>query len=271
MLAPLSPPLLHLNVSPRCGVQKGRRRATCLAVCASGVRRALSFDTLHRRLDDGVSLWLEEALEEAKDFFEDGLEAKILVDETWHLRGAAGGAHPSLKRIVVDPSVHICYRDLAGTLLHEMLHLQLADLAEEHGPGYVQGCLDLNRKIAASDCACFCRLGEFDTALDPLLLARVGLPRELCEAFPMRHGSWDAGLLAGDLVAMCRQAGIPKDDAIRFVQRVQCESIISSCKRALQLDYTTWALKSRTMARFAASQAARDYQMFSDYEALWSL
>ena len=238
---------------------------------------ALSFEALHRRLDLGISSWLQKAFREAKQrFFEKSFEksfekTKILVDETWHLRGGAGGAHPSSQRIVVDPSVHLCYRDLAGTLLHEMLHLQLADLEEEHSGGFVQGCLDLNRKILASDSACFCRLGEFDTALDPLLLARVGLPPELCEAFPIQHNSWDAGLLAGDLVAMCRQAGISKDDAIGFVRTVQCESIIGSCKRALKLNYNSWALKSRTMARFAASHVARDYQIFSDYEALWSL
>ena len=73
--------------------------------------------------------------------------------------GGAGGAHPDKRKLFWDPSVHMCYRDLCATLLHEMLHLQIGDADdEEHGPLYLQACLNLNERIMASRTACFCRL-----------------------------------------------------------------------------------------------------------------
>ena len=246
-----------------------------------------SMDILHRPLEPGpkesdVSLsdWSFQAFDIAnQEFFSGELEpVRIELDSTWHLRGGAGGAHPGKGKIVLDPSVHISYRDLCATLLHEMLHLQIGDADnEEHGPLYLQACLNLNERIMASGTACFCRLGEFDTPLDNALLTKVGAPDEIFDALQQDFHknapcpAWDSGLLVADLCEVCHGVGMDQRTCHRLAARIQCMAIITSCKVALKKGYVTWSLKSRTMAQYCASKVGRDYQSFSDYSALWSL
>ena len=246
-----------------------------------------SMDILHRPLEPGpkesdVSLsdWILQAFAIAnQEFFSGELEpVQIELDSTWHLRGGAGGSHPGKRKIVLDPSVHVCYRDLCATLLHEMLHLQIGDADdEEHGPLYLEACLNLNERIMASRTACFCRLGEFDTPLDHALLAEVGAPDEMIDALQqdfqedVPSKAWDSGLLVGDLCKVCHRVGMDQETCQRLAARIQCMAIITSCKVALKKGYVTWSLKSRTMAQYCARKVGRDYQSFSDYSALWSL
>lgn len=221
-------------------------------------------------------------------------DADVQVDNSWHLRGGAGGAHPGSGRIVLDPSMHTSMRDLGSTLLHEMLHLELgsADGTEEHGEHFLTRCLEINEQMAGAaqaaprPCGLCCRLGEFDTAVDQVLLAAAGVGTQAGEAFarpaveaadatPLQcggesahhrpDGSFGRGLLLGDLLA----AGAPPAAAARLP--ALCAA--SACRRALEAPcgYLSWQMRSRTLARHFAVRAGRDYQFFTDYAALWKL
>lgn len=292
---------LRLVAPPRRSTRRDKRHQS-IGIIGKGAVRAkpcaetmqssdatsfFSMDILHRPLEPGpkepnVSLsdWILQAFDMAnQEFFSGELEpVQIELDSTWHLRGGAGGAHPDKRKIVLDPSVHMCYRDLCATLLHEMLHLQIGDADdEEHGPLYLQACLNLNERIMASRTACFCRLGEFDTPLDHALLAKVGAPDEMFDALQQDFQknvpctAWDSGLLVGDFCEVCHGVGMDQGTCQRLAARIQCMAIITSCKVALKKGYVTWSLKSRTMAQYCARKVGRDYQSFSDYSALWSL
>ena len=251
----------------------------------------LSIDLLHRPLDENstdLRAWCRDVFDVAnKEFFDERLEEAVLtVDESWHERGGAGGAHPSTNRIVLDPSVHTCYTDLCGTLLHEMLHLQLGSIEseEEHGPMFLRACLKLNDDLLKSGRNCFCRLGEFDAVLDKSLLLEAGVPETWCASLLggiQRREVWDSGLLAGDLIELSQKMDdqeLSNDEKLQqakqaklLAARIRCMSIINACKIALKLGYTTWSVKSRTIARHFASATGRDYVCFSDYKSLWSL
>lgn len=250
------------------------------------VAEFFSMDALHTPLQETPSesasesllAWLQQAFDVANHaFFNGELQGvQIEIDNSWHLRGGAGGAHPGKQCIVLDPSVHLCYRDLCATLLHEMLHLQVGDAdREEHGPVFLQACMELNTTLMESGAACFCRLGEFDTALDQSLLAKAGTPVDVRDALlhgrPSSSDSWDSKLLVGDLCFFCDEAGLPEEKALELAARIQCLAVVTSCKIALQKGYVTWSLRSRTMARHCASNVGRDYQSFPDYAALWLL
>lgn len=238
---------------------------------------------LHRPLQpsdnaqESLRSWLLQAFDVANEaFFGGDLSAHIELDHTWHLRGGAGGAHPGSKKIVLDPSVHISYRDILATLLHEMLHLHVQDTDEQHGPVFLQACLDLNEKILLSNAAAFCRLGEFDTALDQSLIKEVGA-EDIFDALLQLNASsaWDSGLLVGDLQEACHRVGMPEQKAFRTAARLgskmQSLAVINSCRIALETGYATWSIRSRTMAQYCAKRTCRDYQSFAHYRALWSL
>eukprot|EP00434_Breviolum_minutum_P026384 symbB.v1.2.023326.t2/scaffold2128.1/size88402/4 len=235
-------------------------------------------ETPSESASESLLAWLQQAFDVANHaFFNGELQGvQIEIDNSWHLRGGAGGAHPGKQCIVLDPSVHLCYRDLCATLLHEMLHLQVGDAdREEHGPVFLQACMELNTTLMESGAACFCRLGEFDTALDQSLLAKAGTPVDVRDALlhgrPSSSDSWDSKLLVGDLCFFCDEAGLPEEKALELAARIQCLAVVTSCKIALQKGYVTWSLRSRTMARHCASNVGRDYQSFPDYAALWLL
>eukprot|EP00438_Fugacium_kawagutii_P012558 Skav207355 [mRNA] locus=scaffold426:176282:177292:- [translate_table: standard] len=230
--------------------------------------------------EESLRNWLLQAFDVANEaFFGGDLSpgVHIELDRTWHLRGGAGGAHPGRQKIVLDPSVHSSYRDISATLLHEMLHLHVQDAGEEHGPVFLQACLDLNEKIMLSNAATFCRLGEFDTALDRSLIKEVGASEDIFDALLQLNASsaWDSGLLVGDLQEACRRVGMPKHEAFRTAARLgskmQSLAVINSCRIALEKGYSTWSIRSRTMAQYCAQRTCRDYQSFADYRALWSL
>lgn len=246
---------------------------------------SLSMSTLHQPLDanhEDLLEWLVRAFDEANvEFFGGALEAKVHLDETWHHRGGAGGAHPSTKRIVLDPLVHFTRRDLCATMLHEMLHLRIgaagidAD-AEEHSDEFVLQCLKLNLDILASGLPCFCRLGEHDTALDQEVLAQA-VNDELSEADLLSLcrclsktsqgvSCWDTDLLVGDL-RRCLQT----DEADKIAGRLQNLATARSCRLALRSGYDSWCIRSRTMSRYCATKRGRDYQLFSAYAEAWSL
>eukprot|EP00435_Cladocopium_sp_Y103_P060505 s819_g22.t1 len=273
----------------QCIDKKALRAKPCTETVpqSSDAASFFSMDILHRpleprprELDVSLSDWMLQAFDVAnQEFFSGELEpVHIELDSAWHLRGGAGGAHPGERKIVLDPSVHVCYRDLCATLLHEMLHLQVGDAdEEEHGPLFLQACLDLNERIMSSRMACFCRLGEFDTPLDHALLAEAGATDTMCDALlqdlqeNVPSTAWDSGLLVGDLCEVCHGVGMDQKTCQRLAARIQCMAISTSCKVALKKGYVTWSLKSRTMAQYCARKVGRDYQSFSDYSALWSL
>ena len=282
---------LRLSLRKKEGKDTGHQCVKGVKACETVPKRPdaasfFSMDVLHRPLGcqpqgpqgslSKLKHWVLEAFDVAnQEFFNGELENSVIeMDSTWHLQGGAGGSHPGTHRIVLDPSVHICYRDLSATLLHEMLHLHVEDAdGEEHGPLFLQACLELNEKIMASGAACFCRLGEFDTPLDQSLLAEEGVSADACDALlsprdasPSPSLPWDSGLLVGDL-CQC----MSKQEAQQLAARIQCKAIITSCNMALRKGYVTWSLRSRTMAQYCACKVARDYQSFSDYCALWSL
>ncbi len=284
---------LSLDLLVRARYSMQRQRIKRVALYAQNdrpkwpVAEFFSMDALHRPLQEAPSesasesllAWLQQAFDVANHAFFNGelKGVRVEIDNTWHLRGGAGGAHPGRQCIVLDPSVHLCYRDLCATLLHEMVHLQVGDAdSEEHGPMFLQACMELNTTLMESGAACFCRLGEFDTALDQSLLAQAGTPVDVRDA--LLHGrqssdwdSWDSKLLVGDLCFFFDEAGLPEEKALELAARIQCLAVVTSCKIALQKGYTMWSLRSRTMARHCASNVGRDYQSFPDYAALWSL
>eukprot|EP00439_Symbiodinium_sp_Y106_P043281 s5283_g5.t1 len=248
---------------------------------------ALSMAVLHQPLDakhsEDLLGWLARAFDEANvEFFGGSLAAKVRLDETWHLRRfGAGGAHPSTKRIVLDPLVHFTRRDLCATMLHEMLHLRIGAAgidsdAEEHSDEFVLQCLKLNLDILASGLPCYCRLGEHDTALDQEVLAQA-VDDELSEADLLSLSRclsktsqgvscWDTDLLVGDL-RRCLQT----DVADKIAGRLQNLATARSCRLALRSGYDSWCIKSRTMSRYCATKKGRDYQLFSAYAEAWSL
>ncbi|CAJ1335518.1 unnamed protein product [Effrenium voratum] len=222
-----------------------RSRRSCFRTQRFASQDLFSAAALHQPLGDpsDVQEWLPRAFEAANGtFFHGKLQVEsIRVDPSWHLRGGAGGTHTASKCIVLDPSVHGSYRDLCGTLFHEMLHLQIKDADEcEHGPIFLRSCLDLNEAIRSTGLACFCRLGEFDTALDRKLFEEAGLPAFLCDGLASSGShSWDAGLLAGDL----REASGNAD--------------ADGSKQALQVGFPSWAMRSRTMSQYCVLESDR--------------
>ena len=277
--------LTKLNSIATSRRHSGNQCVRGLRTCHHGLKEECSTDMLHRPLEGLSRLallsWSLNIFEVAnKDFFKGRLEAaNITIDETWHSRGGAGGAHVSTNRIVLDPSVHTCCGDLCGTLLHEMLHLQVGeDDGEEHGPRFLKACLELNNDLLASGTGLFCRLGEFDTALDQRLLLEAGVPQAVSAALlkGLRESgeTWDSGLLASDLFTLYHNSGsthIIKKDILYLAARLRCLSIANSCQIALKTGYTSWSLKSRTIARHFAVAQGRDYHCYSDYNALWSV
>ena len=253
---------------------------------------------LHQPLEDdepeNLSAWLRGAFEDVNvRFFEGALDAdianRIELDKSWHLRGGAGGAHPGSNRIVLDPGVHFTRRDLCGTMIHEMLHLYIGDDegSEEHSQNFVRRCLQINLAILESGLPCFCRLGEYDTALDRDLLAEAfdamseaDLHSIYCCLSNMSNEAtgWDANLLVADfrrclhcLPVHTHEAQAGAQEADRVVGRLQCLATARSCRLALRSGYDTWHVKSRTTARYGAAKTGRDYQLFSAYSQAWSL
>jgi len=251
----------------------------------------LTLDQIHAPIplqDVDLAAWCNAAFAEANMlFFQNRLEVSkgVEVDHSWHSRGGAGGANPSAHRIIIDPTVHSSLRDLCSTLLHEMIHIEIqgADGHEEHGKHFIERCLELNEEVQQQvegngrtmTCGANCRLGEFDAAVDQALLEAAGLEREALTAFltvscsdPESAGDspqWDAGLLVQDL----RTAG-----ASDFViAKVLASCSAAACRRALEAPggYSSWQLRSQTIARYCASRMARDYQFYADYESLWQI
>lgn len=251
----------------------------------------LTLEKLHAPIpvqDVDLVAWCNAAFAEANVLFFRGslvLPKGVEVDRSWHLRGGAGGANPSANRIIIDPTSHNSLRDLCSTLLHEMIHIEIegADGQIEHGKHFIERCLELNEEVqqqvqgsgTAVTCGANCRLGEFDAAVDRAVLEDAGVEREALTAFltashsnPEPTGDsqqWDTGLLVQDL----RTAG-SSDFAIATVL-ASCSA--SACRRALEAPggYSTWQLRSQTIARYFASRVARDYQFFADYESLWQV
>jgi len=250
----------------------------------------MTLDALHAPIpqqDVDLAAWCNAAFAEANVlFFRSRLEVPrgVEVDHCWHSCGGAGGANPLANRIIIDPTAHSSLRDLCSTLLHEMIHLEIqeADGHEEHGKHFIECCLELNEEVQqlqktgrAVTYGANCRLGEFDVAVDRDLLEAAGVEKDALTTFlkaalsnPEPTGGnqqWNTGLLVQDL----RTAGA-SDLSIATVL-ASCSA--AACRRALEAPggYSSWQLRSQTIARYFASRMARDYQVFADYESLWQI
>lgn len=243
----------------------------------------LSLAALHARVPEdprAVQEWADTASRAATElFFASGLSDRMVIeiDDTWHQRrGAAGGAHPETGRIVLDPSVHTSLLGMCATLLHEMVHLDLrgggGSEGEEHSLEFVRACLRLNESVDAPH-ACFCRLGTPEMAVDEALLGAAGIDRDTAAVFCLGGppasghgvGGWDEGMLVAEL----RRAGVD-DGAIGRVLRSQA---MRACRLAMRVPgaYDSWLVRASTMEKYGAAGGGRDYRLFRQYEALWSL
>ncbi|CAK0904556.1 unnamed protein product, partial [Prorocentrum cordatum] len=238
----------------------------------------LSVDHLHRPVPQDarqVLEWASAAFAAANALFFGGRLAAsggVRLDPTWHrVRGGAGGSHPGEQIIVLDPSVHTSLRALCGTLLHEMVHLEVSPSGggpEEHGREFVSRCLDVNAAVHRANegglgLGCACRLGELDLSLDRALLRACGAPADCLEdEDPLRiddeeaagqagsPAAWGSGLLVGDL----RAAGL--EDGV-------CASVLSgaavaTCERALGTPggFEAWDISEATGWRIAQAQTS---------------
>ncbi|CAK0904555.1 unnamed protein product, partial [Prorocentrum cordatum] len=227
------------------------------------------------RWQEKVLEWASAAFAAANALFFGGRLAAsggVRLDPTWHrVRGGAGGSHPGEQIIVLDPSVHTSLRALCGTLLHEMVHLEVSPSGggpEEHGREFVSRCLDVNAAVHRANegglgLGCACRLGELDLSLDRALLRACGAPADCLEdEDPLRiddeeaagqagsPAAWGSGLLVGDL----RAAGL--EDGV-------CASVLSgaavaTCERALGTPggFEAWDISEATGWRIAQAQTS---------------
>eukprot|EP00927_Polykrikos_kofoidii_P050248 TRINITY_DN44169_c0_g1_i1.p1 TRINITY_DN44169_c0_g1~~TRINITY_DN44169_c0_g1_i1.p1 ORF type:complete len:371 (+),score=28.47 TRINITY_DN44169_c0_g1_i1:72-1184(+) len=292
---------LHMASPGRCGGTQAWARS-------SGIPQDFLLSQLHVPVvQSTLANWVGRAFDDANAWLFGGrlhLSTGIVLDSQWHTRGGAGGAQCDAVvvgsgRIVLDPSRHSSLRELCSTLLHEMVHLDVgdADGPNEHGEAFLEGCHNLNNRIASATTidvsdsvssgngshqhvGSFCRLGEMDLIVDGQLLRAARVHDVAAARFlrrPETHGGcktrcggalcsrWDEGLLVGDL-----RASGADDGSIQRVLSL-CLSAAVRRARAASGGFFAWDVRSRTLARHFATRHGRDYCIVEGCDALWGL